>query len=500
MQKNNLIKNQRGGMLIMALVFTTLFTVVAIGIAGIISSQHKLGLKKINWQKALAAAEAGVNYYRWHLIHAPSDYQDGTGEEGPYIHDYKDNLGNVVGKYELNITAPEVDCSNAVTIESTGYMDNDPDVKRKIRVKYGKQSLSTYAFLTNSNAWFGENETLHGPVHSNGGIRMDGQNDNTTSSRKETYICGSEHGCTQSNCNTLAPDCSWVNPDGCTCSGVWGEGGDKNLWQYPGDNVDFNAMTIDLRNLMTLSQTVSCAPKADCYWPQRGLGYHFVFKDNGTFDVYRVTKVENPVWGYDGNGWIRDTDDFEREEFEGNYAIPNNCGIIFVEDDVWVNGVIKGRTTLASAKFPESGKTTKIRINGNLTYVSRDNTNTLGLVSQSDIIIPLYAAPDVLEIDAAMLAQKGRIYRKHYCYGNGCARPVPANARNYISRNNITIYGSIITNNIWTWSWVDAGGNTVSGYRNTETIYDPNLNYNPPPSFPTTGEYRFLKWEEVTEK
>jgi hypothetical protein len=156
--------------------------------------------------------------------------------------------------------------------------------------------------------------------------------------------------------------------------------------------------------------------------------------------------------------------------------------------------------TLASAKFPESSNKSKIIINGNLIYDQKNNNNVLGLVSQKDIIIPLYGATDNLEIDAALLAQKGRVFRKHYCYGTGCVHPVPANAKNYILRENITIYGSIISNSIWTWTWVNSSGNPTSGYQNTSTTYDPNLTYNPPPAFPTTGEPKMVNWEEATEK
>ena len=500
MLKNKLLKNQMGSMLIMTLVFTTLFAVMAIGIAGVISSQHKLGLKKINWQKSLAIAEAGVNYYRWHLAHAPEDYQDGTGEDGSYLHDYKDNLGNVIGQFSLDITSPEDSCSNTIVIESTGWMNNDPNIKRKVRVKYGKPSLASFAFLTNTNAWFGENEILHGPVHSNWGIRMDGQNDGLTTSRRSTYVCGAEHDCTQSNCNSLGHGCQWISGEGCTCPGVWGDGGDQSLWQFPYDNVDFNAITMDLKTLADKAALLSCSASEDCYWPQRGLGYHIIFKDNGTFDLYRVKQLENPVWGYDGEGWVRDTDDIRNEELAGNYMIPANCGIIFIEDDLWVEGIVKGKITVVSAKIPEANKKMKIRIAGNLTYAAKDGTNVLGLISQSDILIPLYSAQDNLEIDAALLAQGGHVFRKHYCYGSGCSNPVPNDARNYILRDNITIYGSIISNSVWTWTWVDGAGNTVSGYGDTNTTYDPNLTYNPPPAFPTTGDPKMIKWEEITEK
>lgn len=482
MLKRDRIKQETGAMLVMALVFTTLFTVMAIGIAGMISAQHKYGLKKINWAKSLAAAEAGINYYRWHLAHAPEDYADGTGAAGPYVHDYQDNLGNPIGQFSLNITPPSA-CSNVVLIESTGLMNNDPNVTRSVKVKYGKKSLADYAFLTNSNAWFGDTEALHGPVHSNGGIRMDGSHDSLVTSAKETYLCGPEHGCSYQN-----------KP------GVWGSGGDPELWDYPVSNVDFDAITTDLQVLKNLADNTACSASEDCLFPQQGLGYHLRFINNGTFDLYRVTRLTNPTWGYNGSGWIRESNDLLRESLIGNYNIPSNCGIIFVEDNLWIDGAVKGKVTVVAAKLPESGNTPKIIINGNLTYAAKDGTNVLGIISQSDIIVPLWSAPDNLEVDAALMAQKGHVYRKYYCRGLACQRWVDGLEVPFLIRNSITIYGSIITNTVWTWSWVNGSGQTVSGYRNTITNYDPNLTYNPPPGFPTTGEHEFLQWEETTEK
>lgn len=475
-----IIKDKSGTMLIMALVFTMLFTVVAVGLSGMIAQQHKLGLKKIDWAKSLAAAEAGANYYRWHLAHAPDDYQDGTGLPGPYVHDYKDNLGNTIGKFSLNITPPS-ECSNTVIIESTGWMDNNPNVKRVVKAKYGRPSLANFAFLTNSNVWFGDSETLHGPLHSNGGIRMDGYNDGVTTSAKETYICGPEHGCFYE-----------IKP------GVWGTGEEQKLWNFPVSNIDFDEVTTDLASLKTLAKNSNCGGSEDCYWPQLGLGYHLNFKSDGTFDMYRVNRLRNPVWGYDGSRWVRESDDIERETLIGNYNIPSSCGIIFVEDDLWVDGIVNGRTTVVAAKLPDFGNNPKIIINGDIVYAARDGTNSLALISQSHVYVPLYSAANDLEIDAVLMAQKGHVFRKYYALGGW--RRVPADARQYVVRNNISLYGVIITNTIWTWSWVDWRQQTVSGYRNTETVYDPKLAYNPPPGFPTTGEYQILQWEETTEK
>lgn len=480
MGNKKIIKDESGAMLVMALVFTTLFTVVAIGIVGIISSQHKLGLKKVNWNKALAAAEAGINYYRWHLAHAPEDYQDGTGVPGPYVHDYHDNSGNKIGEFSLSITAPS-ECSNMVTIESTGYMKNDPEADRTIRVKYGRPSLAAFAFLTNSNVWFGESESLHGPLHSNGGIRMDGYNDGISTSAKETYLCGPEHGCSYE-----------------TKPGVWGTGEIDELWDFPVSNVDFDEVVSDLASLKTLAENSLCDSTEDCYWPDLGLGWHLKFLADGTFDMYQVTRLKNPVWGYELGGWVRESDDIAEESFTGNYDIPGNCGIIFIEDDLWIEGTLAGTATVVAAKLPDTGSNPKIIINGDLVYAAKDGTNSLGLISQSNIYVPLLGAANELEINGALMAQKGHVFRKHYTSSG--SYQVPSAADPYVIRDNLSLYGVIITNTIWTWSWVDGGGNTISGYRNTETVYDPNLTYNPPPGFPTTGEHQILQWEETTEK
>ena len=41
------------------------------------------------------------------------------------------------------------------------------------------------------------------------------------------------------------------------------------------------------------------------------------------------------------------------ETFLGNYAIPGSCSVIFVEDRAWVEGVVKGKVTVAP-RAPES--------------------------------------------------------------------------------------------------------------------------------------------------
>ena len=457
------MKEQKGAILMLTLVITSVFVIASLSLASLAISQNKLANQKTAWHNALNIAEAGLNYYRWHLAHAPEDYVNDTG-----LHNYDDPQAGELGQYNLEITAPS-ECSSVITLESTGWTNSFPSTKRKVNVKYGLASLASFAFITDSDVWFGDDEVLHGPVHSNGGIREDGTNDSLMTSAKETYTCQPHHGC---------------NPAS-TQNGVWGTGQDQELWEFPTSNIDFDMLTVDLSNLKDLAET------SGIYLQQQGLGYRVNFKSDGTIDVYRVTKLKNNVWYYGMDGdWHRGSWDIDREEFDANYILPSECAIIFIQDNVWVDGIVNGRVTLVAAKLPEVPNNNRtIIINDNLTYLEKNGEHALGLIAQQDIIAPLYSAPDNLEINGVLLAQNGSVYRPYYYY------PWP-----YYIRDTITTYGTIISNQTWTWSWVNGWGSCVSGYCNTNTIYDPNLHYNPPPGFPTYGDYKFLQWEEITEK
>ncbi|MDI6883304.1 MAG: hypothetical protein QMC93_02415 [Patescibacteria group bacterium] len=452
-----------GAITIWVLVFGTVFLIMLSGLLGFLIFQIKQNQKVLALNTALHIAEAGINYSRWRLAHAPEDF-DFSG-----IYDYKDPQGAIIGKYQLEITGP-TGCESGIKIKSSGWKLSSEDLKREIRVKYVKPALAKYAFLTNSNVWFGEDEELKGPFHSNGGIRMDGQQNSLSTSARETYICGPEHGCSPAQ----------EKP------GIWGEGEgkEKGLWQFPVSNVDFEGIVQDLAGLKTKAQTSGIY-----LGPSGNYGYHLKFKSNGTFDVYKVKKLQSAVWGYDGEKWVFESNDISRETFYQNFSLPSNCAPVFIEDNLWVEGDIKGRTTVVAARLPDiPDKNAKIIIPNNINYF--DKNSVLGLIAQKNILIPLYS-PNNLEIKAALLAQKGHVFR--YYYPKWRYEPY----KTYAIRNYIETYGSIITNTIWTFTWVDSGNNVVSGYQETEMAYNSDLTYNPPPYFPVTGEYEIVSWEEI---
>ncbi|MDD5144646.1 MAG: hypothetical protein PHW72_00725 [Candidatus Pacebacteria bacterium] len=448
----------KGSIITLVLVFGSVFLILLSGLLGFILIQHRQSLQKVAWNEALNIAEAGINYAKWHLLHSPEDYDFEGAQE------YAD-----IGQFQLDIISPS-GCDQAAQITSTGFASSFPQTQRKVRIKYSKPSLSQYAFLTDTNVWFGEEESLKGPVHSNGGIRMDGNQNSLFTSDEENYLCGSEHGC----------DPAEYKP------GIWGagQGQYEGLWQFPVPTVDFDLITQDLDTLKAeaLASGIYITQPVDH-------GYHIRFNANGTMDVFRVKGVKQKVWGWNGVDWVYESNDIDNEEWQANYVLPVNCSPIFVENNVWVDGTVNGRAVLVAAELPEkSQKMKKIIINGNIDYA--DSGSSLGLISQSDVLIPLYS-PDNLSISAAMLAQNGHVFR--YYYPDWSSEPY----NTYALRNSITTYGSIITKMFWTFSWVDDEEDVTSGYQNTDMNYDPRLTYSPPPRFPTSGEYEFLEWEEV---
>lgn len=468
LKSHNNVQNEKGAIFIVVLIITSIFVLAMGSMVTFALLQQKLGIQRISWERSLQIAENGINYYRWHLSHDPDDYTDGTGTAGPYIHDVNDPQAGKIGEYSLEITAPTA-CSNTVVITSTGSTIENPNLKRVVRAEYSQPSLAEFSFLTNSNVWFGSNEELSGPVHANGGIRQDGNNDGLLTSSKETYLCGTEHGCSDE-----------IKP------GIWGAGQLQSLWTFPTETVDFDVITMDFVSLKSEAQSNGI------YFASSGLGYHVILLNDGSIDVYQVDQLMPDVDVWDGFDQYWTSNDIKTETLLGNYLFPNSCPIIFIEDNVWVEGQINNqRATIVSAKLPELPETnTNIIINGNITYQTINTSTSLALIAQKDIIIPLYAAPDDLTVNAILLAKQGHVFRHYYT----------STYSPYHLRNSISLYGAIITNSVWTWSWVDGMGTVVSGYINSSTVYDPSLKYNPPPGFPTSMEYDFIKWEEITDK
>lgn len=443
------------------LVIVAAFTIAIFGVLFAISLQLDFSHRQVASESSLAMAEAGVNYYRWHLLQAPTDYTGGAG-----LHDYQDPETGSIGKFSLDITPPE-ESSNIVTITSTGWTNRYPRVKRSIRVRYGAISLTSFSFLHNSSVWFGNGVTINGPVFSNGGIRQDGVNNSTIESSKEVYICGLETGC---NSPEEKP-------------GVWGHGELDELWSFPVKPIDFDSIKVNFNQLKA-----SAEASGIYLGPSAGQGYHLVFSQTGDFSVYVVTGV-NPFKGFSLEGGCENLyQDIVSETLLGTYQISQK-NLFFAEDTVWVDGVVNGKITVVAAKFPIGSFNTNIWITDNLTYVAQDGNSNLGLIAQKDIILGR-DLPEDFNLNGALLAQNGRIIRHHYNYFK-CSHSSDK------MKNQFNFYGSLISNFSSYWNFTQDAKSPASGFVKTILDYDTHLRDDPPPYFPNTIEYRFISWEEV---
>ena len=455
------------GSIMVGLVFMVgTFTIVIYALLLTISSQFDFTFRQVAFDQALNIAEAGLNYYRWHLAHAPEDYQDGTGTAGPYEHEYRDPQGDVVGKFSLEITPPEPG-SSVVTIASSGTPKDYPGISRTILAQYGQSSLAKYSFLSDSSLWFGNGITITGPIHSNNGIRMDGTNVSTITSAKETYTCGIETGC-------------W--PQTKEKPGVWGNGELKELWDFPIPAISFEGFSVDF------SVMRAAAKEEGIYLgPSDAAGYHLIFNADGTVAVNRVLTTTFERGYTPGEGCKNLYQNIISQEALATYSLAD-ISVIFAEDILWVEGVVNGEVMVAAARFPLGTFETNIWINDNLTYLTKDGSHTLGLVAQHDIYFA-YDIPREYEVNAAMMAQNGKIIRHHYNWRN-CSNLPKA------QRNQLTIYGTVISKEKSYWNFGSGAGQPASGFVKREITYDQSLQLEPPPYFPTSGDFELMSWIE----
>jgi len=454
-------KTQQGIMLTYLVIAIFIFLMVMLPIINIVVQKIRVLRLAIDKEEALQIAEAGINYYQWRLAHFPNDYQDGTNQPGPYIHNYVDfDTEENIGQFSLSVNSPPIG-STVVTIQSTGWTNNNPNIKRTITAKYGIPSLAQYAFLSNDVIWIGGDETVGGQLQSNNGVRFDGIGNAPIQSAKLTYNCPYSQG---SPCPAIE-------------NGVWGSASQyvKNFWQFPVPAVDFSILTFDLASMKSSAQS------AGIYLPpSNAQGYSLVFNNDGTVSIYKVTSLLSNPTGWDVNmNPHNEFIDYQNRTLQFTKNIPAN-GIIYIEDKTWVEGIVNGYAMVAVAQLPYNPSTAPtIYIPNDIVYVTKDGSNSLGLLSQKDIVVT-YHAPTNLEVDAALIAQNGSTEFFYY----------PSDIK-----NNITVFGTIITFGQWTWTWVDWSNNVVSGYRNTYDNYDGNLLYNPPPSFPLSAfGYQLLSW------
>ncbi len=461
--------SSRGATTTLAIVFGAILLLLFAGILNFILGQLQQA-ERAAWRNALNIAEAGIDYYQWCLNH------EMTGQ-CQNDKDYTDPSGQVVGSFSIESEAT-TQCGEAVahTVTATGTSVQFPEFTRTVSTTFAKTSVGKYAFLLNSNVWAGADREIKGRYHSNGGIRMSGENSSLVTSARTEWQCTDSFGC--DSCPT---DLGCEIQDGdCMCPGVFGEGEDDDLWDWPVTTFDFTGITIDLADMKDAAQSSGhYFPPADDI-DADAEGYHVILKGNRTAEVRIVTDTDER-WAYSNEeGWHWDDFIIASEYEHDTVTIPSECSALFFEDRLWVAGEVDGHTTVASANLVESNTDTTTILPDDITYKDNDTADGFALISEDNALIGPQS-PEKMELMGIFIAQKGRFARNYY--------------ENNI-RDKLEIVGSVVSNGRVGTRWV-SGSETVSGYEKRETTVDSDLIYTPPPFVPAVSDERTqINWHE----
>ena len=520
-------RNESGFLLPTVLSVIIAFSILGAAVLTVVLNNFFVVGNDITSQRAFNIAEAGVNYYMWHLSHSSTDYKDGQSTPttpdptlgyGPYTHNYVDANADTEGTFTLWIN-PQGNGSTIVSIRSIGKV-NGSSISRTVQAQIGATSFAGYAVLSDSALWFGNNETADGPIFSNQGVRMDGANTSTVTAANATYTPSVSVGGDGSSHPGVWCSTSVTSPVNCNTR-------NKSSWIYPASSIDFNQVASTLctlkkeafaadastSSLASLSNACSQTPvtRTAAYIPQRSSsanpsrGYMIQLNPNGTYDLYTINNAKDALTTYSAA--------LSPTSVATGIAVPSN-GVIYVEDNVWVrtNPNFHGRVSVAAGRLATS-VTADISIADNVLYSTKNGSDAIGLMAEGNVYIEPYinqgASSFTTEVDAAVLAGAGNVvFPSNYRFSNGTC------TRGWVNSNQkLKFYGAIAVRQTWTWSWDwgasgSCGDNVkdpvsnhyISGFLNNTTSYDYNLLYAPPPGYPITGGYGILSWREVLTK
>ncbi len=466
------INHSRGVTTLLVVGFMGVFMIILGTISSYALMQARYGRALVAREQALHASEAGLEYYRWFLAHNPTIMTAGVGLVSPYQYVLDDPETGITGRADVTATAT-MQCGAVqwVDLTSVGTAAVNAGFSRTLSTRYMRSSVAEYAYIVNTNVWAGPDRTIRGPYHSNGGVRMDATHNSDVTSAVATWNCDSGYNCSPTQAN--AP-------------GVVGNGSNSALWTYPVPTVSFASIGVNFTDLKTKAQTQGGIYYASSTGSVNNRGYRLLFNSNGTVSVYRVTTTTGyPSYSTQyGNGTEYSV--IGNQTLLGSYAIPATCGVIFVEDRVWIEGTVNGKVTVIAATPTDTNTSPDVYLNNNILYAAYDGTDGLTVVAERNVLIPL-VVPNTLELHGIFIAQTG-----HYGRDLFSTSDLPSSLDQYVTRSTLTTVGTVVSNGRTGTSWSNG-----TGFQTRFDYYDQQLALSPPPFTPTaTSDYRFNLWRE----
>jgi hypothetical protein len=427
------IRNKKGA----ALIATYMVVAVLLAFGGYVvdvSNSHNSAANTFKKQaQAISIAEAGLDRALVWLR------TQGTPPSGviPGINQNLPAAGTPIGRYTVNITKlnPPTGGDPSLIryqVVSTGTIGS---VSQTVTNFLQADNYARYIWFTDSesyqgtNVWFWDEDHLNGPTHTNGHFNIKGDPIFEGEVRSvDNYIRYYNNG---NNINS------------------------PNLSNSPHDLPVFgDTVTLGTETITMPTQALNLRAASTNGGLRLNGNSTILLNSNGTMNVTNSAK-----------GWNN-----------RNMSLPGN-GALFVKDgNLNLSGTLKGRLTVGASG--DINVTNNIRYANDPRPAGSTSTDTLGIISEGDVMISKNAPPD-LEIDASIMALNTSFMLDEW-WTNG-------------ARGTLSVFGGIIQKQrgpVGTFS----GTTKVSGY-SKDYNYDVRLLTSPPPFVPTTDDYITLSWE-----
>lgn len=442
-----ILKNRKGVALIATYLALTVLFIFVVVFFNVSISQNLAANLFARRAQAFNLAEAGLDRTIYWLRAQPSS------PSGNYTDPWGGTQSLGSGTYTVTITdlgSPGgVSTIHRYKVVSIGTVGS---ISRTMTNYIQTDNYADYIWFTSSeyyqgvNVWFWSQDTLNGPVHTNGHFNIYG-----TPTFKDTVESVDNYITYFNNGNNI---------------------NSSQLSNPPYDIPDFQGgATLGATQINMPTQDLNLRSASTSAGGLRLTGNTtIVLNSSGSMNITNSSYCI----AYDRHGHCT-------QNCSGtctNQPLPANGALFVNNGDLTVSGTLKGRLSV--------GASGDVIIPNNITYSSDPRTNpgstdTLGIVAEQDVMIPS-SAPYNIEIDASIMALNTSFYLQNWS--------------SVAAKGTLTVFGGIIQNQRGPVGTFNAATNTkLSGYSKNYT-YDTRLLNNPPPFVPTTGDYVTLSWED----
>ena len=426
-------KNKKGIALITAYIVIAVLTVLGAAFISRSISEMRVAERGKNSTQAFYIAEAGIDF-------AIEEMRNGnTSDEDTAT--LNDSNATPIGYY--NVVWQRIGTSSAWEIISDGFVG---DTQRRVRVETQPDTFARYLYFTDDEhfhwqwlripVWFTTGDSLGGPLQTNSHFHISGD----PAFGDPDYhkpVKSEDDFITYMNGGWPINSTASSNPP--NDNPTFQDG-----LQLDADRSPFPSKALDLRTAAVQEGMMLTGPTT------------IVLNNDGTMNV------TNPH-----SGWTNE-----------NMDLPSNGALFVNGGDLTISGTLNGQLSI--------GTNRDIIISNNVTYntdpkVDPTSTDTLGLIAERDVVIS-QSAPHDMEIEASVMSLGDSFTVENYWEG-------PA-------KGTLSVYGGIIQNQRGPVGTFNPSTNTKASGYSKDYQYDPRLMTNPPPFYPTTGDYVISSWSE----